>query len=106
MRVQGCVQRTSSNLLQDTGQVARGAFQRVVLRRLLDVVEPRVYFSLQRHHHRVQTMSVSAARHGMGARPKDGSCSALTAQLPQVVMLTLAGLKSVRPKPWYSPSTL
>jgi hypothetical protein len=41
-------QRTSSNLLQDTGQVGRGAFQRVVLRRLLDVVEPRVNFSLQR----------------------------------------------------------
>jgi len=31
------------NLLQDTGQVVWGAFQGVVLRRLLDVVEPRVY---------------------------------------------------------------
>ena len=39
------------NLLQDSGQVVWGAFQRVVLRRLLDVVEPRVYFCLQRHQH-------------------------------------------------------
>ena len=41
------------NLLQDTGQVVWGAFQGVVLRRLLDVVEPRVYFCLQRQQHRV-----------------------------------------------------
>jgi len=32
-----------STLLQDTGQVVWGAFQGVVLRRLLDVIEPRVY---------------------------------------------------------------
>ena len=41
------------NLLQDSGQVVWGSFQRVVLRRLLDVVEPRVYFCLQRQQHRV-----------------------------------------------------
>ena len=35
------------NLLQDTSEVVWGAFQGVVLRRLLDVVEPRVYICLQ-----------------------------------------------------------
>jgi hypothetical protein len=47
------------NLLQDTGQVVWGAFQRVVLRRLLDVVEPRVYFCLQRHQDRVYNVKNS-----------------------------------------------
>ena len=55
------------NLLQDTSEVVWGAFQGVVLRRLLDVVEPRVYIAFS------SETSTSKVRHGMGAVSKDST---------------------------------
>ena len=53
-----------TNLLHDTRQVSRRPFQRVVPRRLLDGVEPRVYFRL--HHANILVAFMQTACEGIG----------------------------------------